>query len=87
MSCVMPEPMFRSGCDAVVGELRQAWSSLDRASKAVETKLAIYGDDTCHSHHGFVSALRTDLITLRRELENIEVEVRQLGSPSRPSPV
>lgn len=87
MSCVMPDGAFRGGCDAITGDLRQAWSALDRAGKSLETKLAIYGDDGCRAHHEPIWNLRREITALRRKLETIEVEVRQMGTPVAPSRV
>lgn len=83
----MPADAFKSGCDAITGELRQAWSALDRAGKTVETKLAIWRDDHCHAHHGAMGQIREDITQLRRNLESIEVSVRQMGTPVSPSKV
>ena len=87
MICVMPEGAFASGCDAVNAELRQAWSALDRASKKVATGLLIWNDDECRTHGSAADQLHNEISALRRSVERIELQVRQLGTPSRPSPV
>lgn len=87
MSCVMPDGAFRSGCDAVTGELRQAWTALGRAVTKVEERLERWGDHECSAHRAAIAQIRSDLAGVRRAVESLEVEVKQMGSPVRPSVV
>jgi hypothetical protein len=86
-NCVISEEVFRGGCDAVTGELRNAWTALDRAYKKTLTTLARWGDDQCHAHGGAISQTLTDIDRIKRSVERLEVEVRRAGTPRMPSPL
>lgn len=86
-ACVISEQTFRVGCDAVVGELRNAWTALDRAQKKVDLTLRRWEDDHCSAHGGAIDQMHLEIERIRRQVERLEVEIRQTGTPSLPSPL
>lgn len=85
--CVMPDGAFEAGCDAVTSELRQAWSALDRAAKKVATGIQIWNDGECRLHGSTADQLQAEITGIRRSVERLELQARQMGTPPRPSPV